>query len=564
MISEVCFHNYFLIFGRPIPAKMKNLVALLTVFLLTSCEYFKEEVDMVVVNANVYTVDDSFSKAEAFAVHNGKFVAVGTSEEIRKTYTANQIVDADGRTITPGLIDAHCHFYRLGLNQQVVDLVGTKSFEEVLQRVQQFQRESPKEFIIGSGWDQNDWEVKEFPTKKELDALYPDIPVALERVDGHAYLANQAALDKAGIKWDTKVEGGEIVKKWTDGYSGITGVLIDNPMRLIDAVIPEPSLKAQVQALKDAERICMNYGLTTVNDAGLNRSTIELIDSLQQRGELSIRVYAMVSNTPENLEHYLYQGLVKTEKLNVRSVKVYGDGALGSRGAVLKKPYTDKWGHYGAMVTPIEEIEDLARRIAISEYQMNTHAIGDSANAVVLRTYEKVLEGKENRRWKVEHAQVVDSMDFDYFKNGVIPSIQPTHATSDMYWAEERIGEERVKGAYAYKKLLNKAGKVALGTDFPVEQVSPFLTFYAAVTRKDLDAYPKEGFQKQDALTREEALRGMTIWAAYSNFEENEKGSIEAGKFADFTIYNKDIMTVPVKEIPTVMAEQTYIDGEVR
>jgi len=216
------------------------------------------------------------------------------------------------------------------------------------------------------------------------------------------------------------------------------------------------------------------------------------------------------------------------------------------------------------MITPVNEIEELARRIAISEYQMNTHAIGDSANAVVLRTYEKVLRGKKDRRWKVEHAQVIDSLDFDYFKNGVIPSIQPTHATSDMYWAEERLGPTRVKGAYAFKKLLNRAGKIALGTDFPVEQVSPFLTFYAAVSRQDLDSYPEGGFQIQDALTREEALKGMTIWAAYSNFEENEKGSIEVGKFADFTIYNKDLMTVPVGEIPSVMAEQTYIGGKVR
>lgn len=539
---------------------MKNLVALLSIFLITSCEYLKEEVDMIVVNANVYTVNDNFSKAQAFAVHKGKFVAVGTSEEIREIYTADQIIDADSRTITPGLIDAHCHFYGLGLKQQEVDLRGTKSFSEVLQRVQDFQKENPKDFITGDGWDQNDWEVKEFPTKKELDELYPEIPVALERVDGHAYLVNQAALDMAGIKWDTKVEGGEIVKN----EFGNTGILIDNPMRMIDAVTPKPSLEASVKALKDAERICMNYGLTTVNDAGLNRSTIELIDSLQQNGELSIRVYAMLSNTPENLEHYLYQGPIKTERLNVRSVKVYGDGALGSRGAVLKKPYSDKWNHHGAMVTPVIEIEDLARRIAISEFQMNTHAIGDSANAVVLRTYEKALQGKKDRRWKIEHAQVIDSIDFDYFKNGVIPSIQPTHATSDMYWVAERLGEERVKGAYAFKKLLNKAGKVALGTDFPVEQVSPFLTFYAAVTRKDLEDYPEEGFQMEDALTREEALKGMTIWAAYSNFEENEKGSIEVGKFADFTIYDKDIMTIPAKEIPTTMAELTYIGGEVR
>ncbi len=539
---------------------MKNVLLLITL-VLSSCEYFKEKVDLVIVNANIYTVDEDFSKAEAFAVHDGKFVAVGTSEEIRDVYTSNQLVDADGRTITPGLIDAHCHFYGLGLAQQVVNLVGTTSYDEVLQRVQEFHKDNPKKIIRGRGWDQNDWEVKEFPTKTRLDQLFPDIPVVLERVDGHAYLVNQKALDMAEIDWSTKVDGGEIVKKWTDGYSGITGVLVDNPMTLIDAVMPLPSLNDKIKALKDAERLCLNMGLTTVNDAGLNKSTIELIDSLQQAGELSIRVYAMVSNNSENLDYYLNKGPIKTDRLNVRSVKVYGDGALGSRGAALKKPYSDKPNHVGAMITPVANINTLAKRIAATEYQMNTHAIGDSANAVVLRAYEKVLRGKTDRRWKVEHAQVIEGMDFDYFKNGIIPSIQPTHATSDMYWAEDRLGPERVQGAYAFKTLLNKAGRVALGTDFPVEQVSPFLTFYAAVARKDTKGHPKEGYQMKDALSREEALRGMTIWAAYSNFEEKEKGSIEIGKFADFTIYDKDIMTVPTKEIPSITAELTYIDG---
>ena len=526
---------------------------------LTGCELLKEKVDLVVINANIYTVDDNFSKAEAFAVNKGKFIAVGTTEEIRKKYTSDQLFDADGRTISPGLIDAHCHFFGMGLDQQVADLTGTTSYEDVLQRVEQFQGQNPKKIILGRGWDQNDWEVKEFPTKKELDALFPEIPVVLSRVDGHAYLVNQAALDQAGIRWDTKVEGGEIVKN----ADGNTGVLIDNPMQLIDAIIPAPDLATKVQALKDAERICFNNGLTTVNDAGLDRSTIELIDSLQQSGELTIRIYAMVSNTPENVDHFIYKGPLKTDHLNVRSIKVYGDGALGSRGAALKKPYTDKWGHYGAMVTPLAEISDLARRLAISEYQMNTHAIGDSANAAVLRIYKNALEGQSDRRWKIEHAQIIDPMDFDYFKSGIIPSVQPTHATSDMYWAEERLGPERMKGAYAFKKLLQKAGMVALGTDFPVEQVSPFLTFYAAVSREDLQNYPEAGFQIEDALTREEALRGMTIWAAYSNFEEHEKGSIEVGKFADFTIYSDDLMVVPINEVPNIMAELVFIGGKV-
>ena len=271
----------------------------------------------------------------------------------------------------------------------------------------------------------------------------------------------------------------------------------------------------------------------------------------------------MVSNNKEDVDYFINNGPIKTNRLNVRSVKVYGDGALGSRGAALKEPYSDLPSHFGAMVTPVAEIENLANRLALSEYQMNTHAIGDSANIAVLRAYKKVLEGKEDRRWKIEHAQILTEGDFDYFEDGIIPSVQPTHATSDMYWAEDRLGE-RIKGAYAYKTLLNKAGIVALGTDFPVEDVSPFLTFYAAVSRKDISGFPKKGFQVEEALSREETLKGMTIWAAYSNFEEDEKGSIEPGKFADFVIYDKDMMTAPLEEIPTIRAEQTFINGMVR
>jgi len=541
---------------------LKKLLPILLV-ILTGCELMKEKVDLVIVNAKVYTVDDSFSEAQAFAVQDGKFIAVGTTDEIRDVYTSDQLIDADGRAITPGLIDAHCHFYGLGLNQQLVNLVDTKSFDEVLERVKEFHAANPKSFLRGRGWDQNDWEVKEFPTKAELDTIFPDIPVALERVDGHAYLVNQKALDMAGIDWSTKVEGGEIVKKWENGYSGITGVLVDNPMQLIDSIMPSPSLNDKIKALKDAERISLNHGLTTVNDAGLDRSTIELIDSLQQAGELSIKIYAMVSNNKEDVDYYINKGPIKTDRLNVRSVKVYGDGALGSRGAALKEEYSDLPNHFGAMITPVDEIEALAEKLARSEYQMNTHAIGDSANVAVLRAYKKVLQGKEDRRWKIEHAQVLTDNDFDFFESGIIPSVQPTHATSDMYWAEDRLGD-RVKGAYAFKTLLNKAGTIALGTDFPVEDVSPFLTFYAAVARQDTSGYPKGGFQMEEALTREETLKGMTIWAAYSNFEEEEKGSIEPGKSADFVIYDKDMMTIPLNEIPTIKAEQTFIDGIVR
>jgi len=522
-----------------------------------ACET-KQEVDLIVTNANIYTVDSTFSKASAVAIQDGRFVAVSDNEDILQKYSANEQLDAQGKTMVPGLIDAHCHFYGLGMTQQVVNLRGTTSYEDILEKVSAFQKERPSEFILGRGWDQNDWEVKDFPTKDALDELFPDTPVALERVDGHAYLVNQKALDMAGITASTKVSGGEVILG-DDGEP--TGVLVDRPMAMVDAVIPQMSLATKIQALKDAEAICLDYGLTTVNDAGLNRSTIELIDSLQQAGELKIRIYAMVSNNEENLDYYLNKGIVETDRLNVRSVKVYGDGALGSRGAALKTPYSDQPGHFGAMITPMDEMEALAQRIAASDYQMNTHAIGDSANIVVLRAYDKALEGKTDRRWKVEHAQVITENDFDYFEKGIIPSVQPTHATSDMYWAEDRLGE-RVQGAYAFKTLLDKAGIVALGTDFPVEKVSPFLTFYAAVARQDLEQYPDGGFQMKDALTREETLKGMTIWAAYSNFEDNRKGSIEVGKQADFVLLSEDIMTVQVNAIPELQAKQVFVGGE--
>jgi len=528
----------------------KTFLFCLCIFAMSCAK--KESVDLLVVNAKLYTVDPSGAGGTAFAVHNGRFVAVGESAALTARYRALHTIDAGGKAITPGLIDAHCHFYGLGQNQQIVDLVGTKSYQEVLDRVVAFNDEKPTAFIRGRGWDQNDWEVKEYPTKEALDALFPNTPVALERVDGHAYLVNQAALDLAGIHNNTVVSGGSIEKK--DGV--LIGILVDNPMGLVDAVMPVPSISDKITSLKDAERIAVSYGLTTVNDAGLNRDIIEIIDSLQKTGDLKIRLYAMVSNSKENLDYFLPKGIIETPRLRVGSIKVYADGALGSRGATLKEAYSDRDGHFGSMVTPIDEIEALAKRLAETDYQMNTHAIGDSANIVVLRAYTTALKGKKDKRWKVEHAQIISLEDFDYFSKGIIPSVQPTHATSDMYWAEDRLGAKRMQGAYAFKTLLNKAGTIALGTDFPVEQVSPFLTFLAATARQDTAEFPKGGFQVQEALTREETLKGMTLWAAHSNFQEMERGSISVGKMADFVIYNTDMMVIPLSEVPNVTVQQ--------
>lgn len=537
---------------------MKKLIPFVLLFALISCNDTTEQVDLLITNATIYTVDDTFSTVQAIAVKDGKIYKVGSNEEL-KNLKAAETVDAQGQAVVPGLIDAHCHFYGLGQQLQRVDLTGTTSYAEVIERVNVFQKENNKSFIIGRGWDQNDWEIKEFPSNKELNELFPDTPVALTRVDGHAMIANQAALDAAGITLETLAQGGSIEQR--DGK--LTGLLVDNPMELVEAVFPSGTRQDAIDALLDAQKINFSYGLTTVDDAGLMRETIELIDSLQQAGTLKMKVYAMISNTEANLNYYLDKGIVKTDRLNVRSVKFYADGALGSRGAAMKQPYSDRHDHHGALLSSVADFKATAQRIAATEYQMNTHAIGDSANIVVLKTYQELLKNKKDRRWRVEHAQVVSSADFSYFNEfNIIPSVQPTHATSDMYWAQDRVGAERIKGAYAYKTLLEKSKIVALGTDYPVEQVNPFLTFYAAVSRQDVTGYPEKGFLPEQALTREEALRGMTVWAAFSNFEEKEKGSLEVGKAADFIILNQDIMKVAIKKVPDTKVRATYINGE--
>ena len=526
-------------------------------FVFFSCTTDKQQVDLIVTNANIYTVNDNVPKAQAFAVSNGKFVGVGTAKEIKSVFVSENILDAGGKTIVPGLIDGHCHFYGLGKSMQKVDLNGTKSYDEILRKLVQFQKDKSPEFIQGRGWDQNDWKNKAYPTKSKLDALFPKTPVVLTRVDGHAMLVNQAALDLAGINNKTSVVGGEIIKNKGE----ITGVLIDNAKSKVYNILPRFGIKERVQALKEAEKYCLNLGLTTVSDAGLSKMQIDLIDSLQQQGELKIKVYAMVSASPGNLDYYLKNGILKTDRLNVRSFKVYADGALGSRGAVLKKPYSDREGHYGAMVNSLEDLSAIAKRLADSEFQMNTHAIGDSANSFILKTYARELKSRTNRRWRIEHAQIISPSEFDYFTE-ILPSVQPTHATSDMYWAEDRLGPERIKGAYAYKQLLDINGRIVLGTDFPVEKVNPMLTFYASVSRKDLKGYPEGGFEMENGLSRDETLKGMTIWAAYANFEEKEKGSIEENKYADFVILDNNIMDIPIEQVPNIKIDGTYINGE--
>ena len=530
-----------------------NKQILILIVLFTSLQSCKKSVDFIAFNGNIYTVNSDFNTASAFAVKDGKFVDIG-NEEILSKYNTNQKIDLNGSTVLPGLIDAHCHFYGLGLNQSMIDLTGTNSFNEILEKISN----KDNNIIRGRGWDQNDWKIKEFPNKEKLDLIYPNTPVILERIDGHAYLVNQKALDIAGIDIKTESTNGTLLSK----KGKLTGVLIDGPMSLIDNSFGEISLDNKIKALVSAQEICFKNGLTTVDDAGLSKDIIMLIDSLQKKELLKMRVYAMISNSENDVNYFIENGPIKTNSLNVRSVKVYGDGALGSRGATLKNPYSDDIHNYGKLVTSYKDIKDLANKLAEANFQMNTHAIGDSTINLLIDTYSKVLETKTDPRWRIEHSQIIDINDIKGYNNKILPSVQPTHATSDMYWAEERVGSKRIKGAYAYKALLEKSKVIGLGTDFPVEKVNPFHTFYASVSRKDLNDYPEKGFEFENALSREETLKGMTIWAAYLNFEEKEKGSIEKGKFADFIIIDRDIMKVEINKTPETKVLKTYLSGE--
>ena len=526
-------------------------------FILTliSCQ---KKVDLIVHNATVYTMGDNIGRASSFVVDDGKFIAVG-GEELLKTFKANKILDLKELPVYPGFIDSHCHFLSLGLSLQKVDLTGTRSFEEVVGRVKDFAKNKKLKAIIGRGWDQNDWEEKTFPNKTILDELFPDTPVALRRIDGHALLVNQKALDLAGIDINTKVKGGNIIKE----NGKLTGVLVDAPMKLISNILPKPSITEKIKALKDAEKISFENGLTTVSIAGLNKNDIYLIDSLQKSNALSIKVYAMISNSEDNVAHFLSNGPIITDKLTVRSFKIYADGALGSRGAALKSDYSDLKNHKGSFIISKDSLENLAYKLASTSFQMNTHAIGDNANKVVLQAYNKALVFSEDPRWRIEHAQIIDTSDIKLFNRKIIPSVQPTHATSDMYWAEDRLGKKRLQGAYAYKLLLEKTGRIALGTDFPVENVSPIKTFFSAVFREDSNLYPEDGYLPDNKLSKIEALKGMTIWGAYSNFEERQKGSIEVGKAADFVILDRDLLDEPKKRILNAKIVATILDGNI-
>ncbi len=538
---------------------MRILIALFAMVSLSSC--IQQRVDLIVHHAQIYTVDNQFSTAEAMAVQDGKIVAVGTNDDILKEYKSDSVMNAEGATIYPGFIDAHAHFVGYGQSLFAVDLMFVSSWDEVINRVKDFAAKHPgTSWIRGRGWDQNRFPGKQFPTNELLNSLFPDRPVILERVDGHASIANNAALALAGIKVGQTIEGGSFVV----ANGKLTGLLIDNAVGEVEKFIPAPNKEDYKNWLTAAQANCFATGLTTITDCGLHPTAVAMIDTLQQSNDLKMRLYVMLSDHPDSYASaYFTKGGYTTDRLKVKGIKVYGDGALGSRGACLLQHYADQLGWGGFLLSSPAHFDSVAAKLINTDFQMCTHAIGDSANRTILKVYAKYLKGKNDKRWRIEHAQIVHPDDFQYFgKYSIIPSVQPTHGTSDMYWAGDRLGAERMKGAYAYKQLLEQNNWIPLGTDFPVEEINPFKTFLAAVVRKDAKGFPAEGFQMENALTREQTIKGMTIWAAKANRMEKEVGSLEVGKKADFILLDKDLMKISADSILKVKVIKTFINGE--
>jgi predicted amidohydrolase YtcJ len=536
---------------------MRNLYILFfSALFMASCSGSKE-VDLLVFNAKVYTVNETFETAEAFAVKDGKFIEIGSNEAIQKKYKGIETLDAEGKAIYPGFYDAHAHFLGLAETLDEVNLFGATSYEEVVERLKAFASLNPdKQWILGRGWDQNLWPGKQFPTKKLLDQAFPDQAVYLTRVDGHAAVANSKALELSNVTSTKEVLGGLI-----GGENNIpNGFLVDNAMSLIQ--VPSRSEEELTRLLQVAQDSLFSVGLTSIIDAGVSVKSLDFLKTLYEGGKLKLRNYAMVAASLNSVDNYLKRGVYESDRFDIKSFKIVGDGALGSRGACLLHPYHDA-NTQGFLLHSPEELDTIIEKIASSPFQSNAHAIGDSANRIILDLYGKHLTNNANRRWRIEHAQIVAPDDFAKFKEfKIIPSVQPTHATSDMYWAKDRLGEERMKGAYAFKHLLNEYGKVAIGSDFPVEHFNPMYGFHAAVARVDAKGYPEGGFQMQDVLSREETLKGMTLWAAYSCFQDDKRGSIEKGKDADFIVMEEDIMTVPNEKLRNIKPLRTVVAGE--
>lgn len=515
----------------------------------------REAADLLVSAQSIYLSEDQ--QAEALVIRDGKVIATGKEEALKAKYQLKAVKAFKGMHIYPGFNDAHAHFlgYARGLGR--VNLMGTKSWEECLKKVQAFADANEPDYILGRGWDQNDWEVKEFPSRSALDSMFPHIPVVLKRVDGHAALINQAAMDFSGITESSAVDGGSLLKN----EMGLTGILIDNAVDLIkEPVLDEAQEKA---LLLKAQEYCLRAGLTSITDAGLKKREIEIIKDLVESDSLKIRLNLMVSDDSASLAYFFKRGPIETPRLRVKTVKFYLDGALGSRGALLLEEYTDDPGNFGLQLKPLSYFEMMADSLAHQGWQMAIHAIGDSANRLASYLFKIGYEHNHDHRWRIEHAQIVRPEDLEVLKTiKAIPSIQPTHATSDMYWADDRLGTDRLQYAYSAKSFLKAGLVLPLGTDFPVEDINPMFTLRAATYRQDEAGFPPGGFRPEEALSFDEALRGMTWSGAYASFEEKHKGLLMEGYYADFIVTREDLSKVEAKDLGAVEIVATAINGE--
>jgi predicted amidohydrolase YtcJ len=515
-----------------------------------------QKVDLIIHNANIHVMDDAGSVHEAMAIRDGKVIEVGPERQILNKYRSDEDIDALGKDVYPGLTDAHGHLLMYANQKLGVDLTGAKSMDEVIYRCEKYFAKSSNKFIIGGGWDQSLWGNDSMPNNKKLSEVFKNIPVCLYRVDGHAALVNEYLFKKAKVQ-AVNVDGGEV--KVVNGVP--TGLLLDNAMNFISKLLPAYPSSQVKKAISEIQEELFQYGITGTHEAGIDFKHIKLFKSMISGGQLKLELYAMLMNSPENRAFAMKNGPYRFRNLSIRSFKVFADGSLGSRGALLKKPYTDDHHSHGLLLTSVNEMRNVAQFCLKHGYQMNTHGIGDSANALILDIYKNAFKRNPDHRFRIEHSQVIDPADFVKFSEyAVFPSVQPTHATSDQRWAENRLGKNRLKGAYAYRTLLRQYGMLAIGTDFPVESSNPFFTIHAAVQRKNPSNQPLNGFLAQESLSLDEVIRGMTIWAAFSSFQENELGSLEKGKRANFVIFDKPLESNPAFE--QNYAWRTFIRGK--
>ena len=522
---------------------------------------------MLLINGVVYTLNDEQPSAEAVAIQGERIVGVGSTKEITSAFASGQIIDLHGRPVYPGFIDSHAHLEGLGAALMYLDLSGTTSIEEITRLVkQEAARRKDGQWLRGRGWDQNKWHPPDFPTHQQLDAASGDVPVYLKRIDGHAAWVNRRVMELAHIDRSTRdPEGGKILR---DEHGNPTGVFVDRAVDMLEAVIPPPSEAERKEAIRLAVNECLKVGLTEVHDMGVDLGLLDIYDRLIRSGEFPFRVYAAIDGPGETWNHFLQSGpdtAGHAGRLTVRALKMYADGALGSRGAALLRPYSDDPGNRGLTLTSTAELTRAAHECLDRGFQLCVHAIGDRANNMVLNVYEDVLpKGGRTARFRVEHAQVLDTADIPRFHRiGVLPMMQPSHCTSDMPWVKDRLGAQRLAGAYAWRSLLDQGSIIPGGSDFPVESPNPLWGFYAAITRQDRTGRPAGGWHPEQRMTRLEALRSFTIWGAYAGFQENVKGSIKPGKWADLTVLSDDIMKIDPPRIPGTTVDMTVVAGSI-